>query len=127
MQRGKIIDGKLSVHARRRIDLTGRIWAVFAALIVLATGSATLPCEAQNSGMPYGGFRSYCNTGPRNYSAPMGGTRTYNSFNSGFSGFSQTTSGATYNTQRSTQAAESLAHNLSAMWSKVLPKVEQMG
>ncbi|MCC7528009.1 MAG: hypothetical protein IT342_05765 [Candidatus Melainabacteria bacterium] len=76
-------------------------------------------CEAQN----YGGFRSYSNQG--NYNAPMGGTQTYNSFNSGFSSFSQPAH-RTYSTSNSTAAAQRLARNVNTMWSKASPAIMAM-
>ena len=93
------------------------------ASIILYVVATAIPCQAQNPNMSYGGFRSYANSGGGNYNAPMGGTRTNNSFNSGFSSFSQP-SYSNYNTQRSTQAAQKLARNVSAMWSKAMPAIE---
>ncbi len=95
-----------------RCSSTTTIFLLIAALMATR-------CEAQN------GFRSYCNTGQGNYNAPMGGTQTYNSFNSGFSSFSQP-SHRTYSTSNSTAAAQRLARNVNAMWSKASPAIMAM-
>ncbi len=105
----------------------GRPCALLAVPIVLiAIVSAAAPSLAQSGGVPNFGFRSYSNSGSRNYNAGIGGYPTNNSFNSGLGGLSQTSNGMVnntqrspqYNTQRSTQAAENLAREVTSIWSK---------
>jgi hypothetical protein len=92
-----------------------RQW-VFVLLAVTGLSSSMSECSAQ-TGYPNYGFRSYCNTGRRNYNSGIGGCSTNNSFDSGFSGY--TSNGMAYNTQRSTQAAQQLAHEASAIWNSM--------
>jgi hypothetical protein len=100
--------------------------ALFAVpILLIATVFAAAPGLAQSGGVPSFGFRSYSNSGSRNYNAGIGGYPTNNSFNSGLGGLSQTSNGVNntqrgpqYNTQRSTQAAENLAREVTSIWSK---------
>lgn len=90
-------------------------WLKMLSLILLGTAFSMQECAAQS---PYQ-FRSYCNNGRGNYNPGMGGCSTNNSFNTGLSGFTQTYDGATYSTQRSTQAAQQLASEASAIWNSL--------
>lgn len=90
----------------------------FLLLLTLGFLSSMPRCLAQSGYQNYG-FRSYCNNGRSNYNTGIGGCTTNNSFNSGFSGYCQTYDGATYNTQRSTQAAQQLAREASTIWNSM--------
>lgn len=90
----------------------------FLLLTALSFVSFLPPCFAQSGYQNYG-FRSYCNNGRNNYNSGIGGCTTNNSFNSGLSGYCQTYNGATYNTQRSTQAAQALAREASTIWNSM--------
>src|SRR5688572_27205446 len=100
-----------------------RMAALVGVLVVL--GSSSTSDALAQSDYPNFGFRSYCNSGRSNYSGGMVGRSTNNSFNTGFSGLSQTYNGATCSTQRSTQAAQGLAREVSAIWSKVAGSIMQ--
>jgi hypothetical protein len=91
-------------------------------LVLLALGMiATPPGHAQASaGYQNFGFRSYAG-GNANYrqaaNSGMGGyPQNNNSYNTGFSGMSRSYSGRTYNTSRSSMAAQQLAQRASAIW-----------
>lgn len=86
-------------------------------ILLSATITTSTPCLAQSAGNTNFGFRSYCSTSPRYYNAGIGGRPTNNSFDSGLSGLSQSSSRRVQSTQRSTQAAENLARGVSSIWS----------
>jgi hypothetical protein len=83
-----------------------------------ATIATALPCQAQYGGFPNFGFHSYCNNSSRS-GGGIGGCSSNNSFNSGLGSYTQASNGAVYSTQRSTQAAESLARQVTSIWSKM--------
>lgn len=94
-------------------------WSLMVALILLI-GTTSTPSLAQN-GYPNFGFRSYC---PRS-SGGIGGYPNQTSFNTGFSGLSETSAGTYYSTQRSTQAAENLAKEVSSIWTPMMKALTQ--
>ena len=100
------------------------IAAIITLLILSAIGT---PCRAQTAGYSNFGFRSYCNSGSRSYNSGIGGRATNNSFNTGLSGLSPSSSNMQYsqvrptyqyNTQRSTAAATELAQQVSSIFSQ---------
>jgi hypothetical protein len=95
--------------------MRGRLRALFAVDILLITAVSTAaPCLAQYGTVPSFGFHSYSNSGSRHYNGGIAGSPTNNSFSSGLGGLSPTS----YSTQRSTQAANNLAREVSDIWSK---------
>lgn len=90
-------------------------------LVVICMINATAnsqPCAAQVPGYPNSGFRSYCNGGYRNTNTGFGTPAPQNSFNSGLSGLSRTSTGYGYSTQRSSMAAQQLARQIGNIWSR---------
>lgn len=99
---------------------------LFVGLAILCATTLAPAAHAQSSpGYQNFGFRSYCNTGYRHSNAGIGGYPSNNSFNTGFSGLSRTTSGRVYSTSRSTAAAQQMARQMSNLWSQN-PAVQEL-
>lgn len=94
---------------------------ILAATIASAIcAGSPVKCHAQ-SGYTNFGFHSYMNTSGGTYNPGMGGRTYNNSFDTGFSGLQQTSSGTQYSTSRSSAAAKQLGQGVKNMWSAMVP------
>ncbi len=100
-----------------------KVVTAIAALLLLGTTATSV--QAQTAGYPNFGFRSYSNASQRSYNSGIGGRQTNNSFNTGFSGLSQTSHNMQYsrpthqyNTQASDADARQLAQQVTSIWSQ---------
>ncbi len=97
-----------------------------ATVIVMALQGAPI-VECIGQGYPsYGGFQSYANNGGRNYNTGMVGRAPNNSYNTGFAGVNQTSSGLQYSNTNSSNAARALGQQVNTVMSRMLPAAVQM-
>lgn len=104
-----------------------KIKTTFKALVVVATlqSAPLLQSVAQTGYSNYGGFQSYTNGGGRNYNAGMVERAPSYQYNTGFAGVSQTSSGRSYSTTGSSNAARALGQQVNTVMTRMLPVAVQ--
>lgn len=101
-------------------------FTVKAIIVVTALQVApSVECLGQTGYSNYGGFRSYTNSGGRNYNSGMVGTAPNYSYDTGFAGVKQTSSGRQYSNTNSSNAARSLGRQVNTVMSRMLPAAVQ--
>ncbi len=96
-----------------------------ATMICTALLSAhAMQCYGQTGYSNYG-FHSYANNSGRNYNSGMVSSAPSNSYNTGFAGVTQTSSGRQYSNTNSSNAARALGQQVNNIFSAMLPAAMQ--